>query len=67
MKKINRGEEILKLIGVTGKSGAGKTTFANILAQKNGIGVIHIDEVLRKVKKKDLKALKETDVYGEKT
>ena len=54
----------MKLIGVTGKSGAGKTTFSNILAEKNNIGVIHVDDIIKKIKLKYLSflATKEIDV-----
>ena len=39
-------------IGVTGKSGAGKTTFADFLAQKSNVGVIHFDDIVDQVKLK---------------
>lgn len=46
----------MKLIGVTGKSGAGKTTFSDYLTQKNiDIGIIHVDEINEELKEKYLK------------
>ena len=40
----------MKLIGITGKAGAGKTTISNIMAQNYNVGVIHVDDVLKEVK-----------------
>ena len=40
----------MKLIGVTGKGGAGKTTFANLFETKENIGVIHIDDIVNEFK-----------------
>lgn len=57
----------MKLIGVTGKSGAGKTTFSNMLAEKPNIGVIHIDDILREFKLKYFKLFLSEDKNGEKT
>lgn len=42
----------MKLIGVTGKPGAGKTTFSEIYASKDNVGVIHVDDLVAKAKKK---------------
>ena len=39
----------MKLIGVTGKAGSGKTTFSNMLAEKDNIGVIHVDDILKQI------------------
>lgn len=57
----------MKLIGITGKSGAGKTTFSNILSKNKDIGVIHIDDLLKELKLKYFKLLMQKDNYGEKT
>lgn len=57
----------MRLIGVTGKSGAGKTTFSNMLAQKDNIGVIHVDDILREIKLKYFELLMKEDKNGEKT
>lgn len=57
----------MKLIGITGKAGAGKTTISNIIAQNNNVGVIHVDDVLKDVKLKYLKLFMDTDNKGEKT
>ena len=56
----------MKLIGITGKAGAGKTTFSDMLAEKDNIGVIHIDDILRKIKLKYFKILMGKDKQGEK-
>ena len=40
----------MKIIGITGESGAGKTTFSDYLGKKEGIGVIHVDEVFKEIK-----------------
>ena len=42
----------MKLIGITGKPGAGKTTFSDIYASKDNVGVIHVDDLVAKVKKR---------------
>ena len=43
----------MKLICVTGKSGAGKTTFSDYLKENSkDIEVIHIDDLLRDIKLK---------------
>ena len=56
----------MKLIGVTGKSGSGKTTFSNMLAEKDNIGVIHIDDLLRKIKMQYFSLIMTKDKNGEK-
>jgi len=57
----------MKLMGITGKSGAWKTTFSNILAQNEDVGVIHIDDLLREIKLKYFKSLMQNSNKGEKT
>ena len=48
----------MNLVGVTGKSGAGKTTFSNYLKENSkDIEVIHIDDLLRDIKLKYFKFL----------
>ena len=42
----------MKIIGVTGSSGSGKTTFTNFWKDKEGVGVIHVDDLVSHVKKK---------------
>ena len=37
------------LIGITGKSGVGKSTYARKLAEENGFYVIHIDEISHQI------------------
>lgn len=55
----------MKLIGVTGKAGAGKTTFSDMLAQKQNIGVIHIDDILTRMKLRYFKPIMSRDKNGE--
>ena len=58
----------MNLVGVTGKSGAGKTTFSNYLKENSkDIEVIHIDDLLRDIKLKYFKFLMKEDKNGEKT
>lgn len=42
----------MKLVGVMGNSGAGKTTFSNFLGESKDVGVIHVDDFIGDVKKK---------------
>ena len=42
-------------IGVTGKSGAGKSTFSDFWSTKSNVGVIHFDDIVDEVKMKYLK------------
>lgn len=42
----------MKIIGIMGNSGSGKTTFSNILADKKSVGVIHVDDFVGEAKKK---------------
>lgn len=42
----------MKLIGVMGNGGSGKTTFSEYLGTKQSVGVIHVDELTGEVKKK---------------
>ena len=48
-------------IGVTGKSGAGKTTFSDFWATKSNVGVIHFDDLVDDVKIKYFKRFMEKD------
>lgn len=42
----------MKLIGVMGNSGSGKTTFTEYLETKQSVGVIHVDSITSDIKKK---------------
>lgn len=45
----------MKIIGVMGNTGAGKTTFTNYLEQKDNVGVIHVDDIMGKAKRRYFK------------
>ena len=45
----------MKLIGIMGNSGSGKTTFTEYLETKESVGVIHIDSLTCNIKKKYFK------------
>lgn len=47
------------IIGVTGSSGSGKTTFSSILAQKLNYKLINADEIVKKLYNKDEEYYKE--------
>lgn len=57
----------MKLIGITGMAGSGKTTFSNMLAQNQEIGVIHVDDLLKKIKLKYFSFIMKENAEGEKT
>lgn len=42
----------MKIVGVTGSSGSGKTTFSNFWKEKESVRVIHVDDLVSHVKKK---------------
>lgn len=42
----------MKLIGITGMSGAGKTTFSDMLENNPDVGVIHVDNIVHDIKEK---------------
>jgi len=54
----------MKLIGITGKAGAGKTTLSDMIGENPNVGVIHIDELFEKVKKEKLSKMMENDTNG---
>ncbi len=51
----------MKLIGVTGRSGAGKTTFSCMLAAHDSVGLIHVDDLVGDVKYKYFKRFLKRD------
>ena len=55
----------MKLIGVKGKSGSGKTTFARMLKKDDTIGIINLDQVsdMKMIKEKMPKSIVEKEVY----
>ena len=52
------------IIGITGKSGSGKSTYAKNLAKENGYHVIHIDEIGHKVLESDYVKNKLIEIFG---
>ena len=57
----------MKLVGITGKAGSGKTTFSNMLSENSQISVIHIDDILKEIKLKYFKLFMKRNSQGEKT
>lgn len=45
----------MKIIGITGNSGSGKTTFSNALDSKKSVSVIHVDTLVGEAKQKYFK------------
>lgn len=45
----------MKIVGVMGNTGSGKTTFTSYLEQKDNVGVIHVDDIMGKAKQKYFK------------
>lgn len=58
----------MELIGITGKAGAGKTTFSEYLRANNekDIGVIHLDDLITEIKLKYFKPFMKKNNKGEK-
>lgn len=54
----------MKLIGVTGNAGAGKTTFARCLEEKDTVGIIHVDSIVGKFKKRFLRLFLQPKKYN---
>ena len=52
------------IIGITGKSGSGKSTYAEKLAKENGYAVVHIDEIGHKVLASDDVKNKLVEIFG---
>ena len=54
----------MKLIGVTGNAGAGKTTFARCLEEKDTVGIIHVDSIVGEFKKRFLRLFLQPKKYN---
>lgn len=57
----------MKLIGITGMAGSGKTTFSDILGEKENVGVIHVDDLLKVAKLKYFKMFMKPNKDNERT
>lgn len=54
----------MKIIGIMGKAGCGKTTLSNIISEKTGASVIHLDYILDDIKKTNImKGITETSKH----
>ena len=53
------------IIGITGKSGVGKSTYADNIAKENGFNVIHVDEVSHRVMEFPNVKQKLIEIFGE--
>ena len=42
----------MKLIGIMGNAGSGKTTFTEHLDKRKNVGVIHVDNLVGNIKRK---------------
>lgn len=40
----------MKIIGIMGNGGSGKTSFSDALASKESVGIIHVDDLVGNVK-----------------
>lgn len=45
----------MKIIGIMGNGGSGKTSFSDALASKESVGIIHVDDLVGNVKRKYFK------------
>lgn len=54
----------MKLIGITGKAGSGKTTISNMLQEYPGVAVIHVDELVDKEKENKFSLIMDSDKNG---
>ena len=54
------------IIGITGKSGSGKSTYARHIAKENGFCVIHIDEISHGIMNLPAIKAKLIDIFGDK-
>ena len=52
------------IIGITGKSGSGKSTYAEKLSKENGYAVVHIDDIGHKVLEFDYVKNKLVELFG---
>lgn len=52
------------IIGITGKSGSGKSTYAEKLSKENGYAVVHIDEIGHKVLESDYVKNRSVEIFG---
>ena len=56
----------MRIIGVTGKSGSGKTTFSKMLGERKNVGVINVDRIMVDIKEDNFKdQVKSRNKYDE--
>lgn len=53
------------IIGITGKSGVGKTTYADKIAKENGFRVVHIDKISHGIMNLAAIKAKLVDIFGD--
>lgn len=54
----------MKLIGITGKMGSGKTTLSNMLQEYPGVATIHVDELVDAEKEEKFSGIMDKDKSG---
>jgi dephospho-CoA kinase len=53
------------IIGITGKSGSGKSTYASQMAEENGFRVVHIDKIAHGIMNLPAFKAKFIDIFGD--